>query len=123
MRKVNLITKAQADEKAKNYFDNSEAQSLHITRDGQIFLNGSGGFMKMHERDCKLEASWPYQRHQKIVVEETTTKGEDSKQDWSKVSFATLKGLANERTTKGDLKLEDWENLKYQELKKFLKDK
>ena len=90
MRKVNLITKAQADEKAKNYFDNSKAQSLFITRDGQIFLKGSEGFMKMHERDCKLDPSWHYLKDQEIVVEETTSKDKDEKQDWNKIILKLL---------------------------------
>lgn len=121
MKKVNTISKSVADEIAKNYFENSEAKSLYITRDGQIFLKGSENYMSMHERDCQLEKSWPYSRDEDIVVEEPIKKSK--KKNIGTMSFKALQDYAIELTDKEILKIEDWENLDYKELKTFLKDK
>lgn len=120
MRKVNLITKAKADEIADNYFENSKAVSLYITRDGQVFLKGSENYMSMHEKDCNLEKSWSYSKDEKIVKEVPV---KEKKMNTGTMSFKALQDYAIELTDKEILKIEDWENLKYQDLKNFLKDK
>ncbi len=120
MKKVNLISKDRADEIAKNYFENSKADSLYVTRDGQVFLKGSEGFMGMHEKDCGLERSWSYSKDNKIVKEEPK---KENKKSSGQMSFKALQDYAIELTDKGELVIEDWENLNFKELKNFLKDK
>ena len=125
MRKVNLITKKQADARAQNYFENSKVPSLYVTRDGQIFLKGSENYMRMHEKDCKLDASWPYSRDAEKAVEKKAPKSkeEDKKVNVNNMSLQALRTLANDLTSEGTIKKEDWEKLEYKDLKKFLKDK
>lgn len=129
MKKVNLITKKQADEKAQNYFENSKVPSLYVTRDGQIFLKGSESFMVMHEKDCKLEKSWTYFRDADMQIVEKTEEPEIKKEKEEKkvnvndMSLQALKAHADKLIKSKKIKKDDLKDLDYKGLKNFLKDK